>query len=44
VVQDEVDDGRTLPVRQLFRIAADRRSNNGEDAAADDCADAQGRQ
>jgi hypothetical protein len=40
-MQNQIDDGRSLPVRELGRIAADRRSNDSEDAGADDGADAQ---
>ena len=38
---DEVDDRRVLPVGELGRIAADRGADDGEDARADDHADAE---
>ncbi len=42
VVEEEVDDGRALPVGDLGRIAADGGADDGEDARADDDADAEG--
>jgi hypothetical protein len=41
VVQDEVDDGRTLPISKLGGVATDSGADNGEDAGADDDADAE---
>jgi hypothetical protein len=43
-MQDQVDDGRALPVSQLFRVAANSCANDGKNAAADDCTDAQRRE
>jgi hypothetical protein len=43
-MQDEVDDGRFLPVGERSRVAADGGADDGEDAGADDCADAEGRE
>jgi hypothetical protein len=40
--EDEVDDGRICPLGQCGRIAANGDPNDGEDARADDCADAEG--
>jgi hypothetical protein len=43
-MQDEVDDGRALPIGQLFRVATNGRADDGKNAAADDCTDAQRRE
>jgi hypothetical protein len=40
--EDEVDDGRVGPFLQLGWVAADGDADDGEDARADDCADAEG--
>jgi hypothetical protein len=42
-MQDEVDNWRALPVGQLFRIASDGCADDGKNAAANDCTDAQRR-
>ena len=42
MVQNEIDDRRALPVRELGGIAADGRSDDREDARADDDADTEG--
>jgi len=41
VVQDEVDDGRALPISELGGVASDGGADDGEDARADDDADAE---
>jgi hypothetical protein len=41
MMQDEINDGGTLPVGQLFRVAADGSADDGEDAAANYRANAQ---
>jgi len=41
VLQDEVDDGRALPISELGGVASDGGADDGEDAGADDDADAE---
>jgi hypothetical protein len=41
VVEEEVDDGRALPIGDLGWVAADGGADDGEDARPDDDADAE---
>jgi hypothetical protein len=41
VVEDEVDDGRALPISELGWVATDGGADDREDAGADDNADAE---
>jgi hypothetical protein len=42
VVEQEVDDGRALPIGDLGRVSADGCADDGEDSRADDDTDTQG--
>jgi hypothetical protein len=41
MVQDEIDDGRALPIGELGGVATDGGADDGEDAGADDDANAE---